>query len=52
VIGGLASSLLLTLVLVPIVFVWLAPGPPKAKISSNGVHDADAPAPQLILETR
>jgi len=29
VIGGLASSLVLTLVLVPIVFVWLAPGPPK-----------------------
>jgi multidrug efflux pump subunit AcrB len=26
VIGGLTSSLLLTLVLVPVVFVWLAPG--------------------------
>jgi HAE1 family hydrophobic/amphiphilic exporter-1 len=29
VIGGLTSSLLLTLVLVPIMFVWIAPGPPK-----------------------
>jgi HAE1 family hydrophobic/amphiphilic exporter-1 len=28
VIGGLTSSLVLTLVLVPIIFVWLAPGPP------------------------
>jgi HAE1 family hydrophobic/amphiphilic exporter-1 len=27
VIGGLTSSLLLTLVIVPIVFVWIAPGP-------------------------
>ncbi len=29
VIGGLASSLLLTLVLVPVVYQWLAPGPPS-----------------------
>ncbi|HTV73622.1 MAG TPA: efflux RND transporter permease subunit, partial [Candidatus Acidoferrales bacterium] len=29
VIGGLTSSLLLTLVVVPIMFVWIAPGPPK-----------------------
>jgi HAE1 family hydrophobic/amphiphilic exporter-1 len=29
VIGGLTSSLILTLVLIPIVYVWLAPGPPK-----------------------
>jgi len=29
VIGGLLSSLLLTLVVVPIMFVWIAPGPPK-----------------------
>jgi len=27
VIGGLLSSLVLTLVIVPIVFVWIAPGP-------------------------
>ncbi|MBD5656081.1 MAG: hypothetical protein IAI50_13025, partial [Candidatus Eremiobacteraeota bacterium] len=29
VIGGLTSSLLLTLVIVPIMFVWIAPGPVK-----------------------
>jgi HAE1 family hydrophobic/amphiphilic exporter-1 len=29
VIGGLMSSLILTLVVVPIMFVWIAPGPPK-----------------------
>jgi HAE1 family hydrophobic/amphiphilic exporter-1 len=29
VIGGLTSSLILTLVVVPIMFVWIAPGPPK-----------------------
>jgi HAE1 family hydrophobic/amphiphilic exporter-1 len=29
VIGGLTSSLILTLVIVPIMFVWIAPGPPK-----------------------
>jgi Cu/Ag efflux pump CusA len=29
VIGGLTSSLVLTLVVVPIMFVWIAPGPPK-----------------------
>jgi HAE1 family hydrophobic/amphiphilic exporter-1 len=29
VIGGLTSSLVLTLVIVPIVFIWIAPGPPK-----------------------
>jgi HAE1 family hydrophobic/amphiphilic exporter-1 len=29
VIGGLTSSLVLTLVLVPIIFIWIAPGPPK-----------------------
>ncbi|MGD1065701.1 MAG: efflux RND transporter permease subunit [Vulcanimicrobiaceae bacterium] len=32
VIGGLISSLILTLVLVPVMYVWLAPGPPE-KIS-------------------
>jgi HAE1 family hydrophobic/amphiphilic exporter-1 len=30
VIGGLTSSLLLTLLIVPIVFVWIAPGPPES----------------------
>ncbi len=29
VIGGLTSSLVLTLVLVPIMFIWIAPGPPR-----------------------
>ena len=29
VIGGLTSSLLLTLVLVPVIYMWIAPGPPK-----------------------
>jgi multidrug efflux pump subunit AcrB len=29
VIGGLTSSLVLTLVIVPIAFIWIAPGPPK-----------------------
>ena len=28
VIGGLTSSLLLTLILVPVVYLWIAPGPP------------------------
>jgi hypothetical protein len=31
VIGGLTSSLVLTLILVPIMFIWIAPGPPKKK---------------------
>jgi HAE1 family hydrophobic/amphiphilic exporter-1 len=30
VIGGLTSSLLLTLILVPVVYLWIAPGPPPA----------------------
>jgi HAE1 family hydrophobic/amphiphilic exporter-1 len=46
VIGGLTSSLILTLVLVPVMYVWLAPGPPK-KISlerlAAGAHAADVP---------
>jgi hydrophobic/amphiphilic exporter-1 (mainly G- bacteria), HAE1 family len=28
VIGGLTSSLILTLVLIPVVYMWIAPGPP------------------------
>ncbi len=31
VIGGLLSSLLLTLVVIPIVYLWIAPGPPQEK---------------------
>jgi HAE1 family hydrophobic/amphiphilic exporter-1 len=49
VIGGLISSLLLTLVLVPVVYMWIAPGPPKR-------HDpegtADGISPTLALGTR
>jgi multidrug efflux pump subunit AcrB len=51
VIGGLASSLVLTLVLVPIVFVWLAPGPPE-KIAPRDVKGTGEPASPLALETR
>ena len=41
VIGGLTSSLILTLVLVPIMYVWLAPKQlPKA-------HQIDEPAPPV-----
>ncbi|HZO92596.1 MAG TPA: efflux RND transporter permease subunit [Candidatus Baltobacteraceae bacterium] len=50
VIGGLTSSLILTLVLVPVVYVWLAPGPPQ-KISLERLA-ADAHAAELPVETR
>ena len=43
VIGGLASSLVLTLLIVPIIFIWIAPGPP-AKKPTPEVPDA---TPQL-----
>ena len=33
VIGGLTSSLLLTLILVPVVYLWIAPGPPSRPAS-------------------
>ena len=49
VIGGLTSSLILTLVLVPVVYVWLAPGPPE-KISLERLA-ADAQAPTEPVET-
>jgi HAE1 family hydrophobic/amphiphilic exporter-1 len=49
VIGGLTSSLVLTLVLVPIIYVWLAPGPP-AKAPAPLLED-DASATQLALGT-
>jgi multidrug efflux pump subunit AcrB len=41
VIGGLTSSLILTLVLVPIMFVWIAPGPPK----ETGPSEAEGRSP-------
>jgi len=51
VIGGLCSSLLLTLVIVPIVFVWLAPGP--AKRTSPEQSPAKPPQrPVLASEVR
>jgi len=49
VIGGLTSSLLLTLVLVPCVYVWLAPGPPE-KISLDYLAHEGHPSP-LPLES-
>ncbi len=50
VIGGLMSSLVLTLVLVPIIYIWLAPGPPE-KAPVPALPD-DASATQLALGTR
>ena len=50
VIGGLTSSLILTLVLVPIVYVWLAPGPPE-KISLERLA-SDAHESELAVESR
>ena len=47
VIGGLTSSLLLTLLSVPCVYVWLAPGPPQKLSLQNLAHDAHA-APQPL----
>jgi HAE1 family hydrophobic/amphiphilic exporter-1 len=44
VIGGLTSSLLLTLVLVPIVYVWLAPGPPEEAVEP-AAHGVPRPSP-------
>jgi HAE1 family hydrophobic/amphiphilic exporter-1 len=48
VIGGLTSSLLLTLVLVPIVFIWIAPGPPQKKAQP----ELPAATPLPALEPR
>jgi HAE1 family hydrophobic/amphiphilic exporter-1 len=49
VIGGLASSLLLTLIVVPIVYLWIAPGPPGT--SPKGRLAAD-PAAAFPVESR
>jgi HAE1 family hydrophobic/amphiphilic exporter-1 len=49
VIGGLISSLLLTLVLVPVVYMWIAPGPPKRREAESA---ADGTVPTLALGTR
>jgi Cu/Ag efflux pump CusA len=51
VIGGLLSSLLLTLVLVPVVYMWLAPGPPKPKAASSPTPASETTT-RLALESR
>jgi HAE1 family hydrophobic/amphiphilic exporter-1 len=51
VIGGLTSSLLLTLVLVPCVFVWLAPSRP-AKLSLDRLAHPDGTPSAVALESR
>ncbi len=50
VIGGLTSSLVLTLVLVPIMFIWIAPGPPKQL--PFRVKRSTAVPPAIALEPR
>jgi HAE1 family hydrophobic/amphiphilic exporter-1 len=51
VIGGLTSSLLLTLVLVPVVYLWWAPAPPSRPLS-GGREDEKLDAYQLARESR
>jgi HAE1 family hydrophobic/amphiphilic exporter-1 len=50
VIGGLTSSLLLTLILVPVVYLWIAPGPPPDQLAAAAA-DGGA-ASRLPLESR
>jgi Cu/Ag efflux pump CusA len=50
VIGGLASSLLLTLVLVPVVYQWLAPGPPE-RIEPDGLAQDGQALDALAVES-
>jgi HAE1 family hydrophobic/amphiphilic exporter-1 len=49
VIGGLTSSLLLTLVLVPVVYLWIAPGPPPP---GENAASADSALSRFPLESR
>jgi HAE1 family hydrophobic/amphiphilic exporter-1 len=49
VIGGLTSSLVLTLVLVPVVYLWIAPGPPAKKLVAAAGDAGDVAQP---LESR
>jgi multidrug efflux pump subunit AcrB len=44
VIGGLTSSLLLTLLIVPIVFIWIAPGPVKRREAADAQRRPNQPA--------
>jgi HAE1 family hydrophobic/amphiphilic exporter-1 len=48
VIGGLTSSLILTLLLIPVVYMWIAPGPPKTQPAGEPAA-RDLPVP---LESR
>jgi HAE1 family hydrophobic/amphiphilic exporter-1 len=50
VIGGLTSSLVLTLFIVPIVFVWIAPGPTKTEPLEDGPRPSLRPS--LASEAR
>jgi len=50
VIGGLTSSLFLTLLIVPIVFVWIAPGPKP--VEPDGGARRRAAIPQFASEAR
>jgi Cu/Ag efflux pump CusA len=51
VIGGLVSSLLLTLVLVPVVYTWLAPGPPQ-RVEPDRLAEDAAASDSLPVESR
>jgi HAE1 family hydrophobic/amphiphilic exporter-1 len=51
VIGGLTSSLLLTLILVPVVYLWIAPGPPAGELARNA-SSGNGTLPALPLESR
>jgi Cu/Ag efflux pump CusA len=44
VIGGLTSSLILTLLLIPVVYMWIAPGPPKRLAAGEPLRDGRAVA--------
>ena len=52
VIGGLSSSLVLTLILIPVIFMWLAPGPHKAEPAQPLTGDGVSPAGALAVEPR
>jgi HAE1 family hydrophobic/amphiphilic exporter-1 len=52
VIGGLTSSLILTLVIVPIMFCWIAPGPPKRDDEPAAAAPEPLAMPTLATESR
>ncbi len=51
VIGGLSSSLLLTLILVPVVYLWIAPGPPP-QVLAGAAPGSDGAVSHLPMESR